>query len=274
VAADTKSPSGLQVRYPQVLDENPRDFDSYFLDVLRLSLEKSGKPFELVPVSTPLLVEERSVLNLRDGHYDLHWLNTSAKREKQLIAIRVPLFKGLTGWRLLLIKRESAAAFGEVTGVDDLRRFKTAQGHDWPDQQIFRDNKLPVEASSDWAGLFRMLELGRIDYFPRSVFEIWREQVLFKEMDFLIEEKLVLHYPAAYYFFLGKQHADLAKVIDDGLRKAVNDGSFDALFQQRFGDVIRRARLHERKILPLHNASFKSPADEKLWFKPTSVVTE
>jgi hypothetical protein len=262
------APDPLVVRYPLVDDEHPREFDEYFLQVLTLALERSGRPYELVPVKTPMQVEERSSLNLQKNLYDLHWLNTNSQRESQLIPVRVPLIKGLAGWRLLFIHRDSAAAFQSVSTLEDLRRFTAGQGHDWPDTAILQHNRLPMEISSDWEGLFKMLHLKRIDYFPRSVFEIWREQSLFRDFNFEIESHLVLHYPAAYYFFVGPDKPELARIVKEGLLIAVKDGSFESLFKQRFGSIIKRARLEKRTVIKLDHPTFNSTPYPNQWYAP------
>lgn len=268
------APEILVVRYPLVQDEHPREFDRYFLQMLSLALERSGKPYQLQPIKTPMQVEERSSLSLQKNLYDLHWLNTNPQRERQLIPVRIPLFKGLAGWRLLLVHPDSAAGFQSVNTLEDLRRFTAGQGHDWPDNAIIRHNQLPMEISSDWEGLFRMLHLKRIDYFPRSVFEIWREQELFKEFNFKIQDHLALHYPAAYYFFVSPHKPELARVLEAGLLAAVKDGSFEHLFEERFGDIIQRAGLEKRTVIQLDHPTFNPLPDPDLWYAPRQTLRQ
>ena len=64
---------------------------------------------------------------------------------------------------------------------------------------------------------------------------------------------MLLHYPAAIYFFVNKKDAALASAIEAGLHKAMADGSFDTLFYERFGDVIKRANLRGRVAIALTN---------------------
>ena len=118
------------------------------------------------------------------------------------------------------------------------------------------------------SGLFKMLSKQRIDYFPRSVLEIWEEADQHAEEGLVVEASIVLQYPAAIYFFVNKKNQALARRLEEGLRRAIADGSFDALFFERFGEVIRRARLAARTRFDLENPllSSETPLDQpELW---------
>ena len=65
---------------------------------------------------------------------------------------------------------------------------------------------------------------------PCGLYEVWDEQRAHPEQEFMIEDSLMLHYPAPIYFFVNKKNTLLASRIERGLRIAMNDGSFDQLF--------------------------------------------
>lgn len=258
----------LTVSYPEVQDQYYRDFDAYFLEQMHLALEKSGVQYRVAPVSTPTLVESRSELYLAEDRYNIHWMNASPGREAQFIPVRIPLFKGLFGWRIFLIQKGQQARFTKNTSLEQLQGMVAGSGHDWPDTPIYRSNGLALEVSTQWRSLFLMLSAGRYDYFPRSVIEIWREVALFDQLDLEVEQNLALHYPAAYYFFVNKQNPQLADAVRAGLLASIKDGSFDAVFYRYFGDVIKRARLPERSIIKLENALNQFPSSSELWYLP------
>ncbi len=193
---------------------------------------------------------------------------TSAEREQALLAIRIPLFKGLIGTRLLLINATDQPRFEQITGGAQLRALHAGQGHDWPDTDILLHNGYAVAGSASYSGLFKKLSKQRIDYFPRSVLEIWEEADQHAEEGLVVEASMVLQYPAAIYFFVNKKNHALARRLEEGLRRAIADGSFEALFFERFGALIQRARLAARTRFDLENPllSSETPLDQlELW---------
>ena len=158
-----------------------------------------------------------------------------------------------------------------MTGRRTRTGCRAGQGADWPDTRILRANGLVVDESAHYSDLFRKLAAQRIDYFPRSVQEIWGELATHHEGDFVVEPHLALHYPTAMYFFVNKDESSLAEDIERGLRKALQDGSFDALFQRHFGAVLEKSGLAEREVLELHNPLLPplTPLNEaRLWYRP------
>jgi hypothetical protein len=265
---DIDSQATIEIKYPSFNDNFVRDYEAYFLRLLKLGMDKSGRPYRLraQPVST--YGENRSQLRLLKNQYNLHWLNTNPEREDRLRAIPIPIFKGLIGWRLLLIDINRQAQFAKVNSLDDLRKLKATQGHDWPDVAILTHNQLPVTTSANREGLFKMLGAGRVDYFPRSIMEIWREQQTFASLNLSIEPHLVLHYPAAYYFFTNKENPELAEALSLGLSRAIADGSFDQLFMEYFGDYLHQAQLNKRRIIELVNPDLDASLHPEYWYNP------
>lgn len=253
------------IKYPNINEARNQEYTRYFLAVLKLALAKSAVKYSLEPLQLPYISESRSVRNLEAGMYTIHWLNSNADRETGLVPIRVPLFKGLIGWRLLFIREEDQPLFSQVKSVDDLKMFVAGQGHDWPDTEIFEANDIKMVTSASFNGLFRMLPAKRIDYFPRSVIEVEREHQLYPKM--YIEKTLAIHYPSAYYFFVDSENVELARKIEDGLIIALEDGDFDKLFNKFYGDTIGNAKLQSRKIIRLDNPQ-KFPLDQKVfWYR-------
>ena len=260
----------LVAQYPKMLDKYERDFDLYFLELLRLALDKSKIPYVLEGVELPVMVESRSAEFLKANQHMVHWLNASGGRENTLIPIKVPLFKGLIGWRIFFIRAEDQAKFLKVKTKAQLAQFVAGQGHDWPDTQVLKDNGLKVRGLPSWRGLFEMLSHHRIDYFPRSIIEVERELRLFESLGLYVETSLVIRYPAAYYFFVNSDNKRLANAIEIGLKQAITDGDFDLLFNRHFSGIIQRARLSERTIIPLSNRIDFPVAQEDLWFNPSA----
>src|SRR5690625_967009 len=185
------------------------------------------RDYRVETVPLPDFREVRSEISLATGVYDIHWLHTNRQRETRLRPIRIPLLKGMIGWRLLLIPEQAQERFSAITHVDQLRKLRTVQGHDWPDALILQHNGFSVIRSANWEGMFRMLALGRVDYFPRGATEVHSEIAQFPDHGLAVEQSLVLHYPSAYYFFVARDNDELAEVIEKGLNVDIVNGSFD-----------------------------------------------
>lgn len=238
----------LSVRYPLEAER-----ETYPIKVLTLALKKSGVEYTMAAFPAEM-AQSRALMQLAQGHdITITWTMTSKEREQGLLPIRIPIDKGLLGWRLFLINKKDQAEFAKVKSLTDLKLHTAGQGHDWPDTAILQSSGLSVQVAPKYDNLFRMLQVRRFDYFPRSVMEIWDEQKRFAQNGVVVEETLLVQYPAPYYFFVNKNDKALASAIENGLNIAIKDGSFDVLFNQAFGDAILRAHLNTRTRLQLNN---------------------
>jgi ABC-type amino acid transport substrate-binding protein len=255
------------VRFPKPEFEGDRRYD-YVLQVLQLVLSKTGTDYRIELAGAPMN-QERQVQELEAGRtIDVGPIPSSAEREARLLPIRIPLNKGLLGWRLGLIRKGDKGMFAGVTTLDDLKRVRLAQGQEWPDTQILQANGIPVITAPKYEGLFKMLTGKRFDYFPRSTMEIWDEQE--NNADSLeVEPHLALHYFYDSYFMVNRNNTKLANALRDGFEKAIADGSFDKIFQQYFGERLRKARLETRTVIELRNPLLTpgTPSDRpELWY--------
>ncbi|MDO9619861.1 MAG: hypothetical protein Q7J43_19495 [Pseudomonas sp.] len=261
------------LRYPRRADGD--EFRSlYALAQLQLALDKAGSPLRLEP-SHYSMEQERALVNLEhNDRLDVAWSMTSIEREQRLLPVRIPLDKGLFGWRIALLPKSRAQLLKNVRTLDDLRQFSAGQGHDWPDSAILRSHGLPVKVSSNYGSLFRMLQAQRFDYFPRSVIEIWDELEHPRARQLIVDPHVLLHYPTALYFFFSRKRPELAETVRIGMEKAIADGSFERLFQQHFAASLQRAQLDQRQLIELHNPLLPSATPlqrRELWFTAPSV---
>jgi ABC-type amino acid transport substrate-binding protein len=240
------------VRFPRPESETDRRFD-YAIDLLKLALSKVGPDYRVDLAEFPMN-QERQILELEAGRtIDVAPVPSSAEREARLLAVYIPINRGVLGLRLGLVRKGDAASFAGVNTLEDLKRLRLAQGQYWPDTEILRANGIPVIPAPNYEGLFRMLVGGRFDYFPRSVLEIWNEQA--SNADALeVEPRIALYYPHyTSYFMLNRSNTRLAETLRQGLEKAIADGSADRLFEQHHGERLRRAQLDKRIIIELKN---------------------
>lgn len=258
----------LTVVYPRPESSTDIRMD-YPIELLKLALSKAGEPYELRP-SQEYMQQNRALQQLTDDvELGVVWSMTSREREKDLLPIRIPIDKGLLGWRIFFVKRNNLKLLEQVQNLDQLRSLSAGQEHDWPDVEILAANGLKVVQSSNYESLFKMLERDRFDYFPRSIDEIWYEEKAHPGMDIAVEQTIALQYPAAEYFFVNRKNNALADALERGLRLAIKDGSFDRLFTKYNGEAIRLANIKNRKLFKLENPLLPAatPLDQKeLWF--------
>ena len=243
----------------------------YVLAVLRLAVARCGKPYELEQ-SSQAMVQGRALVELAKPHgpIDIVWAMTDTEREKELLPIRIPIDKGLIGWRLALVRQADAQRWRDVRTTASLAASVAAQMHDWPDTAILRANGLQVSTTSNYEALFQQLSLGHVDYVPRSVIEIGDELASHPGLGLAIEPHLVIRYPTAFYFFVSPLRTELAEDLTRGLEAAIADGSFDALFNQHFGDLANRLHLKDRTLIELRNPLLPAQtplARKALWFQ-------
>ena len=244
---------------------------NYYSQLLDLCLTKSNKNYQLAP--TAFHVEQERALQLIEANRGLEviWTFTTSAREEKLMPIRIPIDRGLFGWRIFLIKKSNQKLFNDVENAEQLAKLRAGQGHDWPDTDILQSNNFLISGSTTYEGLFDMLARDHIQYFPRSMLEIALELKSHPTHDLAIESNLALHYPTALYFFVNKKNTELADDLQKGLQIAIEDGSFKKLFDSHFSETIRTANLAQRKIISINNPLLpaQTPLSEsRYWFSP------
>lgn len=243
---------------------------SYHL--LKAALSAAGDPLTLVP-SAQRMNQSRAAVELKrpGSGVDVMWTMSTPQREIELLPIRVPIYRGLFGWRVLLVREGEAERFANVRTLDDLKAFRFVQGHDWPDSDILAANGLNVVRGTNFEGLFGMLAKGRGDALPRSVLEVPADMQRYGTPNGLaLEPGLVLRYPAAVYYFVSPERPELAALIEGGLRRLITRGESARLLQQFHGDALALAKLPQRRVVQLHNPLLppRTPlGDAALWHR-------
>ncbi|WP_339723609.1 amino acid ABC transporter substrate-binding protein [uncultured Paraglaciecola sp.] len=258
-----------QITFPQPL-ETTSTIDEYPIQVLALALDQTGVKYQLKP-SENLLSKAKALGRLQDNReINIVWGMTNTQREKDLLPIRIPIFKGLIGWRLLLIRQDMAERFKYIQELEHLVKLSPLQGRDWPDTKILQSNGFDVITERSQSALMRMLRNAQGDFFPRSIIEVWEELAKSKPQPAIqIQPTLGIRYPAAIYFFVNKNSVPLASLIEKGLEKAIKNGKFDALFIEHYKSYIDKAQIENRTFYTLKNTFLpeKTPLERKeLWF--------
>ncbi|WP_337879374.1 transporter substrate-binding domain-containing protein [Rheinheimera sp.] len=264
----------LILRYPQLAEVSDQRSE-YPLALLTLALKKMDLKAVLAPTEQPLSKSRAIALLQQERELDVIWTMTSKEKEASLLPVRIPLMKGLGAYRALLIRQGTQHLFEADLSLKRFKQRILAQGHDWVDTQILRAHRFTVQGASDYPTLFQMLDKGRVDAVPRAVTEIMPELKRYQQQGaaIAVEPNWLLHYPGAVYFFVAPSQTALAALIEQGLEKAIADGSFDQLFEQHFAADIQQLQLAQRHVIELENPFLPqaTPLERKeLWYKPKS----
>ena len=131
---------GEAMRYVFHPPESPLDKRYlYQWQILETALERTKDTcgaYVLEP--SVFMTEKRQTFELRNatGKLTVMYRDTTPDLERNLIAVHVPVDKGLVGYRVCLIRNGDRARFAAVDTVDDLRAFKFGVGADWIDVGI------------------------------------------------------------------------------------------------------------------------------------------
>lgn len=261
-----------QVRIP--IDNN--DKNQLPLKLLTTALELGGKykptfPFgtmELLPLSTRLQ-------GIRNGDIDIFMALSTNEYEKEFQAIYIPIYQGLMGIRLAIVKRENQDLFKHTKNLHDLKKFTAGQGTFWADTEILEASGIPLIKEYKYSNLFRMLEADRFDYYPRGAHEPWGEIEKNPELDLVVEPHIAISYNAPFYFFVKKSNKKLAEHITLQLEKLIENGAFNTLFYQdrNVKMALKNANLSSRKTIKINNPLLTSNTQrvqEKRWYDSSS----
>ncbi|MFW0758143.1 hypothetical protein ACN1C3_26045 [Pseudomonas sp. H11T01] len=253
-----------------IADTNAKS--AYPIGLLKLALSLSGKryDFEFLPDSPTAKRQEEMV---RQGSLSVFWTSTSKALEAEYRPIRIPIYKGLLGYRIFLIRKEDQPMFSKVRTLNDLQGMVAGQGQYWSDTEILRNAGLVVATSTKDEGLFYMLDGGRFDYMPRGVPEPWDEIKGHPNLNLVVERELMLVYPSPAYFFVSRDNPQLAEDLERGLNVAIAKGDFDRYFYSSpmIQSVLKDANLKGRRAIRISNPNLHEDTPlsrNELWFNP------
>lgn len=266
--------AGVKVTYPTGDVPNDPRFNDV-IEILHTALEKTRAqygPYELGPAPTPM-PKARYLLEMENGgEINVVWNGTSEELEQRFLPIRIPLRKGLLGYRISLINKDMQAKIDQVKTVEDLKKISIGQGIGWGDIRIYEHIGIDV-VKAKYGQLFKMLSLNRFELYPRGIGEVFTEFDLYKKEhpNLAVEKNLVLYYPWPYYYFFNHKDAALKQRVEAGLHIMQKDGSFDAIFRKYNQDAIEKANLKGRRIIRLVNPLLPKETplnDPSLWYDP------
>ncbi|NVJ91132.1 MAG: hypothetical protein HWE34_05720 [Methylocystaceae bacterium] len=258
----TKSQNDRRLEYPLAL-----------LHALMARTQQEYGPYEIKRFSK-VISRKRALRNVVAGHITVFATPTLRDWEAQAIPVRIPIGKGILGYKLFLINRGMQSQFSKITMPEELKKFRFGGGLQWGSTQAFKELGFKVFGGTEYEALFEMLASNRFDCFPRGVNEIFTEydqrHDLYPHMT--IEQELAIYLPQPVYFFVSPGNVKLAERITAGLRALIAEGTLDKLFLQYYGDALAKANLENRRIFTLENPTLseKTPFQQsELWLKIT-----
>lgn len=196
----------------------------------------------------------RAMLITHQG-IDVMWSTVTSQREREMRSIDHDIFRGINGYRRLIIRKADTAEFAAITSITDLRQFKSGVGAQWSDKDIFAHNRLPQVAGTRLDLLAKMLAVKRFDYLARGLHEYEYDLMSFANKHLTLADNLLLHYCQPVKFFVNKNNHRLENRLSIGLALAQADGSADALFYSV--PALRQARSainhFNGRLIPLAN---------------------
>lgn len=250
-------------------EEGADSIGTYCMGMLDLALSHIDHQYN-IEIATGERTSARAIEDVRSGELGLIWGSANEDIESTLLPIRIPLYKGLLGHRVFIIRKDNQHKFKRIKTLGDLKQISLGQGTTWADTDILEHNNLNVIRVNKYPGLFHMLDGGRFDAFPRGLQEPWGEIASHPSMDLAVEEDLMLVYRMPFYLFVSRDNPTLAADIERGLNKAIADGSFDEYFYSdpTVQDALNRANIENRTIIELENPALprETPTNRpELW---------
>lgn len=248
---------------------------TYVFELLKYALQSSnnGDAYEL-EFNAKKMKKQRAMIELSNQqNIDIISTATTVDNEAKFLAVRIPIYKGILGWRIPLINSAYPNLFERINTLQEFKELSLGLASHWPEVDIFKYNNIKVVESSNYPGLYSMLHQQRFDYFPRTVMRIQKDYENYKHLDLHIDEHTLLYYPYAFYFFVHKENHSLANDIKEGLEVAIQDGTFDAMFMDHYGSVVRQIKSENRKGFELINPTLpiQTPLKRKeLWINLTN----
>tara|TARA_B110000008_G_scaffold81055_1_gene82749 strand:- start:279 stop:1145 length:867 start_codon:yes stop_codon:yes gene_type:complete len=253
----------IYIQPPRSVEDSTHN---YYLDLLNKVLPTDTR----IITTQRSMAQKRSMQELNSGDLTLAWSGAISAREAVFLPIRVPLFAGLLGTRVPVIRKDALAQFDQIKTADDLKALIACQGDQWPDSDILEDNGYKVERVNKFELMYRMLRAGRCDYFPRGITEVYTE-VDHQEDDLVMAyDRIILVYKFPMYFFVGKSNTELEQVLTEALYSYAASGELIEFMKnhETTRNVFPLSKYKDSLIFKLDNPSLPplTPVnDDKLW---------
>ncbi|WP_160055493.1 transporter substrate-binding domain-containing protein [Shewanella litoralis] len=229
----------------------------YYVDLLQLVLDTTSDEFGPAHIVTleSSLSQSRGFVMLKNKQLDVYWAGTSVERERDYLAVTVPLVGGLLGNRVPVIARNRLSEFAKITTAEELQKMVACQGSQWPDSDILEYNGYRIERVISFSLMYTMLEQQRCDYFPRGINEAFAGVGTQGHEALMVYDNIILRYPLPMYFFVNKHNQPLAKRLTQGLLQLLANGKLGEFIMHHptTTSIFPLSRFQDSRILLLYN---------------------
>lgn len=216
----------IEIRIPTTSEYEARH--SYKIGLLKLLLKKIPGNHQIT-TSSVTYTQSRAIYQLSEGKKDinLYWTGTSSVLEKELLPVYFPIYRGLMGYRFLIINKGDKDKFKGIKALSDLQQLQGIQGLGWSDKELLEYSGLK-QYSAKYDNIFSMINKGRVNYFSRGIMEAYNEVAIRERTlpNLRVDENILLRYPFAMYFFTSPENKELAELLTKAFIQAYEDGSF------------------------------------------------
>jgi len=254
---------------PWVLKSNSQD--NYTFLLLKLALDstiESHGAYQLNTDNTHLSFSRASYMLEQGNVIQIASFGASQGIGKNFIAIKVPLYQGMLGFRLLASNKESAKKLTKVSTLAQLRGFEAGFNGQWSDFSIFKTNGLPVETAASFDSLYKMLSYKRFDYFPRSIREIDIELERYQDVtnNLVVVKGIALFYPHPVYFHVSPRYKAFAQRVEIGLKNILHTGKFKLLFLKHHYQYIKKYNPNKLNVIHIKRARHFITPNTNWWY--------
>ena len=222
----------------KILDVTKSEFGDYVID----------------PYPTEPGAKRQALLLSQGDQINLMWASPGTViANADVNVVPIDILRGLLGYRICLINKDSKAPFSTVRDVENLGNIRIGQGVGWADLDVYEFNGVPIITGGSFEGMFNMLDYKRFDCLALGADEVvytFHEKKT-KLRNLAMEKSLLIYYNYPIYLYVSAKHPEIAVRMEKGLKKLMANGEFDRLFNQYFRKDIEELNLKSRRVICL-----------------------
>lgn len=243
------------------LDEKDK-LQEYSYKLLNLVLEETTTQYGVYTLTraSSTMTRSRQFIELMKGE-NLHVAISPPLdqwREKTL-RVPFPIQKGIASYRIFFILKKNKDIFKNVFTLSALKKIATGSNIQWSTTRILRYHQFNLITSITYKGLFDMLNFERFISFNRGINEIFVELDTFGSQfpNLTYDKHIAMFTYLPNYFYVSPKYPQLATRIEQGLIKVHHSGQLNKLFEQYFGQYIKKINLRNRRYFYIKNINLE-----------------
>ena len=231
------------------VSEYAGDTNIYREQLLQRALEVTEPdfgPFELNLMRSGLSRHRALSEVVRAGKINTFIMVYYPEWSQKTYVVPIPTMRGLLSYRLLLVNKNNAHKFSDIKSLEDLKKLRVGTLKRWSLTNILESQGFNIVRVETRDALFKMLDAGRFDYLMRGANEVFMElaspKISSKE-NIILEKNIKLVLPMPQYFYVSLREPGLAKRLNVGMQRLLENGTLDDLLEEHYGESVKQARL-------------------------------